>query len=96
VGGKSDEKVIIGGAGAYAAIGARLAAGGRYARSVSWVVDVGSDFPAEFRAILESWQTACVFRVDGTRLTTRAWNGYSGDNEHRGRGAFEFDEWQIN
>jgi hypothetical protein len=47
VGGKTAGKVIIGGAGSYAAIGARLAAGERYARSVSWIVDVGSDFPPE-------------------------------------------------
>lgn len=85
VGGRTPEKVIIGGAGSYAAIGARLAAGEKHARLVSWIVDVGSDFPPDFRSTVESWQTNCVFREDSARLTTRAWNGYSGENEHRGR-----------
>ena len=84
-GARTPEKVIIGGAGTYAALGARLVAGKRYASSVSWIVDVGSDFPAEFRSTIESWETACLFREDRNRLTTRAWNGYSGENEHRGR-----------
>lgn len=84
VGGRTLEKVVIGGAGSYAAIGARLVAGERYAKSVSWIVDVGSDFPQEFRSTIESWHTTCLFREDGNRLTTRAWNGYSGENEHRG------------
>src|SRR5437764_7197102 len=79
------ERAIIGGAGSYAAIGARLAAGDRYASLVSWIVDVGSDFPPQFRSVIESWQTDCIFREDRTRLTTRAWNSYSGENEHRGR-----------
>ena len=75
---------IIGGAGTYAALGARLVAGRERAHQVSWTVDVGSDFPYQFRSVLESWQTDCVFRVDGSRLTTRAWNGY-GENEYRGK-----------
>ena len=85
VAGKSPEKVLIGGAGTYAAIGARLVAGERYANSVGWIVDVGADFPPEFRSTIEAWGTACRFREDRNRLTTRAWNGYSGENEHRGR-----------
>lgn len=85
VGREPAERVIIGGAGSYAAIGARLAAGDGYARLVSWIVDVGSDFPGQFRSTIESWQTDCIFREDRARLTTRAWNGYSGENEHRGR-----------
>ena len=92
VGGKSPEKVTIGGAGSYAAVGARLVAGQRFAKSVSWIVDVGSDFPAEFRSMIESWQTACLFREEKNRLTTRAWNGYTGENEHRGRGLWELYE----
>jgi len=83
VGGKTPEKVVIGGAGTYAAIGARLVAGERFSKSVSWIVDVGSDFPSNFRSTIESWQTACLFREDANRLTTRAWNAYSGENEHR-------------
>jgi hypothetical protein len=84
VGGRTLEKVVIVGAGSYAAIGARLVAGERYAKLVGWIVDVGSDFPREFRSTIESWHTTCLFREDGNRLTTRAWNGYSGENGHRG------------
>ncbi|EXJ69559.1 uncharacterized protein A1O5_07595 [Cladophialophora psammophila CBS 110553] len=73
---------IIGGAGTYAALGARLAAGSRLAASVGWIVDMGSDFPGEFKRLIEAWRTSCVFRFDGARLTTTAWNGY-GDNEYR-------------
>jgi len=79
------EGAIIGGAGSYAAIGARLVAGDRYAGFVSWIVDAGSDFPRQFRSLIDSWETDCIFREDRARFTTRAWNSYSGGNEHRGR-----------
>lgn len=49
---------------------------------MGWVVDAGSDFPYELRAIISSWQTGVLLRPrDG--LTTKGWNGY-GANEHRG------------
>ena len=86
VDGKSSLKNVVGGAGSYAAFGARLVAGVAHSRSVGWVVDAGSDFPLDIRRILESWQTNCLFREDESRLTTRAWNGYGyGRREHRGR-----------
>lgn len=48
---------------------------------VGWIVDRGSDFPAELHEVIESWQTSVVWRQrDG--LTTRGWNGYSA-HEHR-------------
>ncbi|EER40700.1 PfkB family carbohydrate kinase [Histoplasma capsulatum H143] len=75
-------KNIIGGAGAYAAVGARMLAGKEHSRSVSWIVDAGSDFPPEIRHIISSWDTSCVLRESSERLTTRAWNGY-GPNEKR-------------
>jgi hypothetical protein len=74
---------VIGGAGTYAAIGARLVAGAEHSNSVGWIVDMGSDFPIEFRQRIESWSTSCLFREDTKRLTTRAWNGY-GPGDHRG------------
>ncbi|KUM64495.1 hypothetical protein ACN42_g2595 [Penicillium freii] len=74
-------KNIIGGAGSFAVVGARLVSGSKYARSVSWIVDVGSDFPAETLDVIKSWNTACVFREDPSRLTTRAWNGYHPDEK---------------
>jgi sugar/nucleoside kinase (ribokinase family) len=73
---------IIGGAGTYAALGARLAAGPRHGKQVSWIVDQGSDFPPTLRNLIETWKTSCIFRLDKTRLTTTAWNGY-GVNEER-------------
>ncbi|KAJ6180894.1 hypothetical protein N7519_011355 [Penicillium mononematosum] len=74
-------KNIIGGAASFAVVGARLVSGSKYARSVSWIVDVGSDFPAETLDVIKSWNTACVFREDPSRLTTRAWNGYHPDEK---------------
>ncbi|KAJ5204521.1 uncharacterized protein N7498_005400 [Penicillium cinerascens] len=75
-------KNILGGAASFAVVGARLVAGAPYARSVSWIVDVGSDFPRETLAVIKSWDTSCVIREDHGRLTTRAWNGYH-PNEKR-------------
>ncbi|KAL4986185.1 Ribokinase-like protein [Aspergillus falconensis] len=79
-------KNVIGGAASFAVIGARLAAGKEYSRSVSWIVDVGSDFPPEVLDVIKAWDTDCVIRRDPGRLTTRAWNGY-GPNEKR---AFQY------
>ncbi|KGO46578.1 PfkB [Penicillium expansum] len=74
-------KNILGGAASFAVVGARLVSGSKYARSVSWIVDVGSDFPAETLDVIKSWNTDCVFREDPSRLTTRAWNGYHPDEK---------------
>lgn len=97
--GQAAEQKIIGGAGTFAALGARLAAGASNSQAVSWIVDVGSDFPPEFRALIDSWRTRCRFRVDLTRLTTTAWNGY-GPNEYRGEIALPgvpcLAPWRLN
>ncbi|KIW62389.1 hypothetical protein PV04_10569 [Phialophora macrospora] len=79
---KKPHQNIIGGAGTYAALGARLAAGIQHAHLVSWIVDMGSDFPPQFRQLINTWHTNCIFRLDLNRLTTTAWNGY-GENEYR-------------
>nr|POE94717.1 uncharacterized protein c16c9.01c [Quercus suber] len=72
---------IIGGAGTYSALGARILTPTTQSRSIGWIVDAGPDFPAPIRAILTSWNTTLRLRArDGP--TTRGWNGYSG-NEHR-------------
>lgn len=75
---------LIGGAGTYAVLGARLASSPcqRHAKNISWIVDEGSDFPTDIKRSIESWNTDCLLRLDQNRLTTRAWNGY-GDNEFR-------------
>jgi hypothetical protein len=57
--------------------------GRKDAKVVSWILDVGSDFPPEMLELVKTWNTGCVIRVDPNRLTTRAWNGY-GENEKRG------------
>ncbi|KAL4873772.1 hypothetical protein BDV12DRAFT_159592 [Aspergillus spectabilis] len=75
-------KNVIGGAGSYAVIGARLVAGKAYSQSVSWIVDLGSDFPPPVLNVIKAWDTDCIIRNDPGRLTTRAWNGY-GPNEKR-------------
>ncbi|RMZ77851.1 hypothetical protein DV737_g4139, partial [Chaetothyriales sp. CBS 132003] len=79
--GREKTENILGGAGAYAALGARLAASDKPG-SVSWIVDRGSDFPDQLAAVIGSWQTSVVYRINAGRLTTRAWNGY-GANQHR-------------
>lgn len=76
-------KNILGGAASFAVVGARLVAGSAHGRAVSWIVDVGSDFPPETLAAIQSWGTDCVIREDFSRLTTKAWNGYHPD-EKRG------------
>lgn len=83
-GSRPNVKNILGGAASFAVVGARLVTGKQHSQAVSWIVDVGSDFPSEVRGVLESWDTSCVFREDHSRLTTRAWNGY-GPNEKRGK-----------
>ncbi|PYH98543.1 pfkB family carbohydrate kinase [Aspergillus ellipticus CBS 707.79] len=75
-------KNVLGGAASFAVVGARLVSGTENSRSVSWIVDVGSDFPPEALEVINSWDTNCVIREDQGRLTTRAWNGY-GANEKR-------------
>ncbi|KAL4978438.1 Ribokinase-like protein [Aspergillus desertorum] len=77
---------VLGGAASFAVIGARLVAGKEYSRSVSWIVDIGSDFPSEVLDVIKAWDTDCVIRRDHGRLTTRAWNSY-GPNEKR---AFQY------
>ena len=77
---------VTGGAGTFAALGARMLSPPPQAKAVGWIVDAGNDFPVELRSLIESWETSCKIRDTPDRLTTRAWNGY-GDNEAR---AFKF------
>jgi hypothetical protein len=82
---EASDKVVsdlIGGAGAYAAIGARLLSPPPLTRSVGWIVDAGSDFPESFRKVINELDTACVLRETPDRLTTRGWNVY-GEGEYR-------------
>lgn len=67
---------IIGGSGSYSALGARLFSPPPSSRTISWIVDLGSDFPSSLTSIINSWSTSCLLRPSTTRLTTRGWNGY--------------------
>ncbi|TID00008.1 Uncharacterized protein CH35J_005647 [Colletotrichum higginsianum] len=67
---------ILGGAGSYGALGARLFSPPPNASSVGWIVDMGSDFPLSLTDLISSWGTSVVLRDDPERLTTRGWNGY--------------------
>ncbi|KAF2168314.1 hypothetical protein M409DRAFT_21751 [Zasmidium cellare ATCC 36951] len=81
---QSDQKPqlnVIGGAGTYSAVGARLLSPQAKSKAVGWIVDAGNDFPAELHATIDSWNTNVLIR-DRPAPTTRGWNGYSG-NQHR-------------
>ncbi|KAK7744836.1 hypothetical protein SLS62_009998 [Diatrype stigma] len=75
-------KDIVGGAGTYSALGARLLSAPPLSRSVGWIVDKGSDFPPELDALIASWDTSVLLRETPERLTTRGWNGYD-EHQHR-------------
>lgn len=77
---------IVGGAGTYSALGARLLSPPPRSRSVGWIIDKGSDFPPALETLIASWQTSALLRPDPGRLTTRGWNGY---DEHQNR-AFRY------
>ncbi|KAI1426836.1 Ribokinase-like protein [Xylaria sp. FL1777] len=79
-------KNILGGAGTYSALGARLLSPPPRSGSVGWVVDKGSDFPPDLDALILSWETSVLLRETPERLTTRGWNGY---DEHENR-AFRY------
>lgn len=81
---KPPVKGIVGGAGSYSALGARIFSPAPKSKSVGWIVDCGSDFPPELREFIAQWETGVVIRETPDRLTTRGWNGY-GEHEHRGK-----------
>ncbi|KAI0176068.1 Ribokinase-like protein [Hypoxylon sp. FL1284] len=79
-------KDILGGAGTYSALGARLFSPPPLSRSVGWIIDKGSDFPDALEDLVASWDTSVLIRPTPDRLTTRGWNGY---DEHENR-AFKY------
>lgn len=62
---------VLGGAGTYSAIGARIVSPPPLSRRVGWIVDAGSDFPAGLKSTIETWNTSCLIRETPNRLTTR-------------------------
>ncbi|CAJ2512343.1 Uu.00g053580.m01.CDS01 [Anthostomella pinea] len=79
-------KDILGGAGTYSALGARLFSPPPLSDSVGWIIDKGSDFPPALEDLVSTWQTSVELRDTPDRLTTRGWNGY---DEHQNR-AFRY------
>lgn len=78
------QKDVLGGAGSYSALGARLfSPGPDESKTVGWVVDQGCDFPPAVTALIESWETSALLRRDPDRRTTRGWNGYADGHETR-------------
>ncbi|KAI1468694.1 Ribokinase-like protein [Daldinia caldariorum] len=77
---------ILGGAGTYSALGARLFSPPPLSNSVGWIVDKGSDFPEALEELISTWETSVLIRPKPERLTTRGWNGY---DEHQNR-AFRY------
>ena len=73
---------ILGGGGAYSALGARLLSPPPLSRAVSWIIDAGSDFPPSISSQISTWDTSVLIRTDTSRLTTRGWNGYD-ENQNR-------------
>ncbi|KAK1071363.1 hypothetical protein LTR74_003493 [Friedmanniomyces endolithicus] len=79
---QTPQKDIIGGAGTYSALGARLfSPPPTQSKTIGWIIDAGTDFPAAVHSQIESWQTSALIRPREA-LTTRGWNGY-GENESR-------------
>ncbi|KAI5922601.1 Ribokinase-like protein [Camillea tinctor] len=79
-------KDILGGAGSFSALGARLLSPPPLSNSVGWIIDKGSDFPEALEDLISTWSTSVSLRDDPERLTTRGWNGY---DEHQNR-AFRY------
>ncbi|KAI0203773.1 Ribokinase-like protein [Astrocystis sublimbata] len=75
-------KDILGGAGTYSALGARLWSPPPRSGSLGWIVDKGSDFPPGLDTLITSWGTSVLMRETPERLTTRGWNGYD-DRQNR-------------
>ena len=72
---------VLGGAGIYAALGARIFRGEDLneengCKSVGVIVHEGCDFPVDAKAELESWHMSSVF-VKTPQRTTRGKNVYS-------------------
>ncbi|KAL8653380.1 MAG: hypothetical protein Q9210_002130 [Variospora velana] len=67
---------VMGGAGLYAALGARLFRPPPSSLEVGWVVHEGHDFPSLIKATIDAWETNCRFVPTSSRPTTRAWNAY--------------------
>lgn len=73
---RPSEYNIIGGAGSYSIVGARIIAGEKYGQLITGIIDRGYDFPDEVQQELDSWGTGILYRTDASRMTTRGKNTY--------------------
>ncbi|KAL8712015.1 MAG: hypothetical protein Q9220_003711 [cf. Caloplaca sp. 1 TL-2023] len=82
---------VMGGAGLYATLGARLFRPPPTSSKVGWVVHQGHDFPTAIRETIDSWDTNCHFVQTPQRPTTRAWNRY----DPNGNRSFKYTNEKI-
>ncbi|KAL8870498.1 MAG: hypothetical protein Q9174_003475 [Haloplaca sp. 1 TL-2023] len=73
---KGSDLEVMGGAGLYAALGARLFRPDPASSRVGWVVHQGYDFPTSAQQAIDAWHTHCKFIHTPHRQTTRAYNRY--------------------
>ncbi|KAI4238347.1 MAG: hypothetical protein LQ349_001155 [Xanthoria aureola] len=73
---------VMGGAGMYAALGARLFRPPPSASAIGWILHEGHDFPLHIKSTIDTWKTTCEFIQTPARETTRARNTY-GSNGYR-------------
>ncbi len=67
---------VMGGAGLYAALGARLFRPPPSSSRVGWTIHEGHDFPSHMRNTIDAWNTSCQFISTPDRPTTTAFNRY--------------------
>jgi len=86
---------VLGGAGTFATLGARLFCFSRQRKSndFGYVVHVGSDFGGDVKSQIEGWKTGSRFIQTPERLTTRGKNTYC--DGLRGKQAATFDTHVI-
>lgn len=71
---------VLGGAGTFAAVGARLFLSTNDAKNVGLIVHEGGDFPIAVRNEIDSWGLGVKYIATPERNTTRGRNFYSQDN----------------
>ncbi|KAL8762119.1 MAG: hypothetical protein Q9184_001835 [Pyrenodesmia sp. 2 TL-2023] len=73
---KTPDLNVMGGAGLYAALGARLFRPPPSSSRVGWTIHEGHDFPLHMKNTIDAWNTSCQFISTPDRATTRAFNEY--------------------
>lgn len=76
---------VMGGAGIYAALGARIVTPTAKAKTVGLLVEAGSDFPAHLRETITDWGMSSSIRDTLWRKTTRCKITYDEHGNQQGR-----------